>query len=63
MPNARSRRSDAQTADPRSCLDDRTSTVRRERPQRLAVAFRILGSDADAQDVVQEGGSAAPGRT
>ncbi|MFD0688127.1 sigma-70 family RNA polymerase sigma factor [Actinomadura fibrosa] len=26
----------------------------RERPRLLAVAFRILGSDADAQDVVQE---------
>src|SRR5947208_5160070 len=26
----------------------------RERPHLLAVAFRILGSDADAQDVVQE---------
>jgi RNA polymerase sigma factor (sigma-70 family) len=34
--------------------DDRTSTFRRERVQLLAVAFRILGSDADAQDVVQE---------
>jgi RNA polymerase sigma factor (sigma-70 family) len=34
--------------------DDRTGTFRRERAQLLAVAFRILGSDADAQDVVQE---------
>jgi RNA polymerase sigma-70 factor, ECF subfamily len=34
--------------------DDRASTFARERPQLLAVAFRILGSEADAQDVVQD---------
>ena len=33
---------------------DRTAVFHRERPQLLAVAFRVLGSDADAQDVVQE---------
>jgi RNA polymerase sigma-70 factor (ECF subfamily) len=33
---------------------DRVTVFRRERPHLLAVAFRILGSDADAQDVVQE---------
>ncbi|MFI0357015.1 sigma-70 family RNA polymerase sigma factor [Actinomadura sp. 9N407] len=33
---------------------ERVAVFRRERPQLLAVAFRILGSDADAQDVVQE---------
>jgi RNA polymerase sigma factor (sigma-70 family) len=39
---------------PSPVIDDRTATFRRERPQLLAVAFRILGSDADAQDVVQD---------
>lgn len=34
--------------------DDRAAVFQRERPHLLAVAFRILGSDADAQDVVQE---------
>ncbi len=33
---------------------NRVTVFRRERPHLLAVAFRILGSDADAQDVVQE---------
>ncbi|MEV0701538.1 sigma-70 family RNA polymerase sigma factor [Saccharopolyspora sp. NPDC050389] len=33
---------------------DRDEAFRRERPHLLAVAFRLLGSDADAQDVVQE---------
>jgi RNA polymerase sigma-70 factor (ECF subfamily) len=33
---------------------DRAAVFHRERPQLLAVAFRILGSDADAQDAVQE---------
>jgi RNA polymerase sigma factor (sigma-70 family) len=33
---------------------DGDDVFRRERPHLLAVAFRILGSDADAQDVVQE---------
>ena len=33
---------------------DRVAVFGRERPHLLAVAFRILGSDADAQDVVQE---------
>ncbi|MFE3456988.1 sigma-70 family RNA polymerase sigma factor [Nocardiopsis aegyptia] len=33
---------------------DRTAVFHRERPHLLAVAFRVLGSDADAQDVVQE---------
>lgn len=33
---------------------DRVTVFERERPHLLAVAFRILGSDADAQDVVQE---------
>jgi RNA polymerase sigma factor (sigma-70 family) len=32
----------------------RVAVFGRERPHLLAVAFRILGSDADAQDVVQE---------
>ena len=34
--------------------NDRAAVFDRERPRLLAVAFRILGSDADAQDVVQE---------
>ena len=33
---------------------DRLAVFDRERPHLLAVAFRVLGSDADAQDVVQE---------
>jgi RNA polymerase sigma-70 factor (ECF subfamily) len=33
---------------------DRLAVFRRERPHLLAVAFRILGSEADAQDAVQE---------
>jgi RNA polymerase sigma-70 factor (ECF subfamily) len=33
---------------------DRVGVFGRERPHLLAVAFRILGSEADAQDVVQE---------
>lgn len=33
---------------------DRTAVFHHERPRLLAVAFRVLGSDADAQDVVQE---------
>ncbi|RKS09550.1 RNA polymerase sigma-70 factor (ECF subfamily) [Nocardiopsis sp. Huas11] len=33
---------------------DRTAVFHRERPRLLAVAFRVLGSDADAQDAVQE---------
>ncbi|MEW2356797.1 sigma-70 family RNA polymerase sigma factor [Spirillospora sp. NPDC029432] len=33
---------------------DRQAVYERERPRLLAVAFRILGSDADAQDAVQE---------
>jgi RNA polymerase sigma factor (sigma-70 family) len=33
---------------------DRVTVFHRERPHLLAVAFRILGSDADAQDVVQD---------
>lgn len=33
---------------------DRVTAFQRERPRLLAVAFRILGSDADAQDVVQD---------
>ena len=33
---------------------DRLATFERERPHLLAVAFRILGADADAEDVVQE---------
>jgi RNA polymerase sigma-70 factor (ECF subfamily) len=33
---------------------DRAAVFHRERPHLLAVAFRILGSDADAQDAVQE---------
>lgn len=33
---------------------DRAAIFQRERSQLLAVAFRVLGSDADAQDVVQE---------
>lgn len=33
---------------------DRTEPFERERAHLLALAFRILGSDADAQDVVQE---------
>jgi RNA polymerase sigma factor (sigma-70 family) len=33
---------------------DRVAVLGRERPHLLAVAFRILGSEADAQDVVQE---------
>ncbi|MCI2416569.1 sigma-70 family RNA polymerase sigma factor [Saccharopolyspora sp. K220] len=33
---------------------DRDAVFRRERPHLLAVAFRVLGSEADAQDVVQE---------
>ncbi|MGW5879622.1 sigma-70 family RNA polymerase sigma factor [Nocardiopsis terrae] len=33
---------------------DRTAVFHHQRPHLLAVAFRILGSDADAQDVVQE---------
>ncbi|MFA1540512.1 sigma-70 family RNA polymerase sigma factor [Actinomadura monticuli] len=33
---------------------DRVAVFDRERPRLLAVAFRILGSDADAQDVVQD---------
>jgi len=33
---------------------DRVTVFRREHSHLLAVAFRILGSDADAQDVVQE---------
>lgn len=33
---------------------DRAEAFARERPHLLAVAFRILGSEADAQDVVQE---------
>ncbi|MFB4317991.1 sigma-70 family RNA polymerase sigma factor [Actinomadura sp. 21ATH] len=33
---------------------DREAVYARERPRLLAVAFRILGSDADAQDAVQE---------
>ena len=33
---------------------DRVPVFRRERPHLLAVAFRILGSEADAQDVLQE---------
>jgi RNA polymerase sigma factor (sigma-70 family) len=33
---------------------DRLPAFNRERPHLLAVAFRILGSEADAQDVVQE---------
>ncbi|MGP4018880.1 sigma-70 family RNA polymerase sigma factor [Saccharopolyspora sp. 5N708] len=36
-------------------MDGNTDAVfDRERPHLLAVAFRVLGSDADAQDVVQE---------
>ena len=34
--------------------DERTVAFAAERPHLLAVAFRILGSDADTQDVVQE---------
>ncbi|TDD75362.1 sigma-70 family RNA polymerase sigma factor [Actinomadura darangshiensis] len=34
--------------------EDSDRVFERERPRLLAVAFRILGSDADAQDVVQE---------
>ncbi|WP_371939274.1 sigma-70 family RNA polymerase sigma factor [Actinomadura chokoriensis] len=33
---------------------DRVAVFDRERPRLLAVAFRVLGSDADAQDIVQE---------
>ena len=33
---------------------DRISAFHRERPHLLAVAFRILGSEADAQDILQE---------
>ena len=33
---------------------DHEAVFQRERPHLLAVAFRILGSDADAQDIVQE---------
>jgi RNA polymerase sigma-70 factor (ECF subfamily) len=33
---------------------DAVATFERERPHLLAVAFRILGADADAEDVVQE---------
>ncbi|MEV0055466.1 sigma-70 family RNA polymerase sigma factor [Saccharopolyspora shandongensis] len=33
---------------------DRDEVFHRERPHLLAVAFRLLGSEADAQDVVQE---------
>ncbi|SNT56359.1 RNA polymerase sigma-70 factor, ECF subfamily [Actinomadura meyerae] len=33
---------------------DQAAAFDRERPHLLAVAFRILGSDADAQDVVQD---------
>lgn len=33
---------------------DRAEVFARERPHLLAVAFRILGSEGDAQDVVQE---------
>lgn len=33
---------------------ERFSAFQRERPHLLAVAFRLLGSEADAQDVVQE---------
>lgn len=35
-------------------IGDRVAVFSRERPHLLAVAFRVLGSDADAQDVVQE---------
>jgi RNA polymerase sigma factor (sigma-70 family) len=41
-------------ADPPAVAPDRAAVFGRERRQLLAVAFRILGSDADAQDVVQE---------
>ncbi|MGK5557071.1 sigma-70 family RNA polymerase sigma factor [Actinomadura kijaniata] len=33
---------------------DRNGVFQRERPRLLAVAFRVLGSEADAQDAVQE---------
>ncbi|MFB4304598.1 sigma-70 family RNA polymerase sigma factor [Actinomadura sp. GTD37] len=33
---------------------DRVAVFERERPRLLAVAFRVVGSDSDAQDVVQE---------
>ncbi len=34
--------------------DERVAPFERERRHLLAIAFRILGSDSDAEDVVQE---------
>lgn len=45
---------DPRGSDARAIDGDRDAIFVRERPHLLAVAFRILGSDADAQDVVQE---------
>ena len=42
------------TVGSRASTDRRADAFADERPHLLAVAFRVLGSDADAQDVVQE---------
>ncbi|ADP83696.1 sigma-70 family RNA polymerase sigma factor [Pseudofrankia inefficax] len=44
---------DRSTPAPAESPADRAAVFHRERPQLLAVAFRVVGSDSDAQDIVQ----------